>query len=182
METKTIGGRIAEARKKMNISQAQLAKRLFISAQAVGKWERGESMPDIIMLNRLAEILGVDLNYFSENFQPAEDEINDTTGSSKGVEEKESGGREFNTNFSGRRLQEVDLAGVTAHKRKFKASALNGAADFQARILPAVRLRSVMCGRLISMEQILPTVFCLQWILQMQILIRAYSCVQSSTR
>ena len=126
---KTIGGRIAEARKKMNISQAQLAKQLFISAQAVGKWERGESMPDIIMLNRLAEILGVDLNYFSENFQPAEDEINENAGSSEGVEVKESGGREFNTNFSGRRLQEVDLAGVTAHKRKFKASALNGA-DF----------------------------------------------------
>lgn len=69
METKTIGNKIAEARKKATISQAQLAERLFISPQAVGKWERGESMPDIITLNRLAEILGVDLNYFSENFK-----------------------------------------------------------------------------------------------------------------
>jgi len=69
METKMIGNKIAEARKKINISQAQLAERLFISPQAVGKWERGESMPDIITLNRLAEILGVDLNYFSESFQ-----------------------------------------------------------------------------------------------------------------
>jgi transcriptional regulator with XRE-family HTH domain len=63
---KMIGNKIAEARKKVNISQAQLARRLFISSQAVGKWERGESMPDIITFNRLAEILGVDLNYFSE--------------------------------------------------------------------------------------------------------------------
>ena len=63
---KMIGNKIAEARKKINISQAQLAQRLFISSQAVGKWERGESMPDIITFNRLAEILGVDLNYFSE--------------------------------------------------------------------------------------------------------------------
>ena len=62
---KMIGSKIAEARKKVNISQAQLAQRLFISSQAVGKWERGESMPDIITFNRLAEILGVDLNYFS---------------------------------------------------------------------------------------------------------------------
>jgi ribosome-binding protein aMBF1 (putative translation factor) len=62
VNTKTIGNRIADARKKINISQAQLAQRLFISPQAVGKWERGESMPDIITLNRLAEILGVDLN------------------------------------------------------------------------------------------------------------------------
>jgi uncharacterized protein YjbI with pentapeptide repeats len=75
METKKIGNKIAEARKKTNISQAELAQRLFISPQAVGKWERGESMPDIITFNRLAEILGVDLNYFSENFKSVAIEI-----------------------------------------------------------------------------------------------------------
>lgn len=69
LNTKMIGNKIAEARKKINISQARLAEQLFISSQAVGKWERGESMPDIITLNRLAEILQVDLNYFSESFQ-----------------------------------------------------------------------------------------------------------------
>ncbi len=47
METKIIGNKIAEARKQLNMSQAQLAERLFISPQAVGKWERGETMPDI---------------------------------------------------------------------------------------------------------------------------------------
>jgi uncharacterized protein YjbI with pentapeptide repeats len=75
METKMIGHKIAEARKRMQVSQAQLAQQLFISAQAVGKWERGESIPDIIMLNRLAKLLGVDLNYFSENFNSSEREI-----------------------------------------------------------------------------------------------------------
>ncbi len=69
LTTMIIGNKIAEARKKINISQAQLAQRLFISPQAVGKWERGESMPDILTFNRLSEILGVDLNYFSESFQ-----------------------------------------------------------------------------------------------------------------
>ncbi|MES2589952.1 MAG: pentapeptide repeat-containing protein [Bacteroidota bacterium] len=68
MENKIIGNKITEARKKINISQAQLGERLFISPQAVGKWERGESFPDIITFNRLAKILGVDLNYFSEDF------------------------------------------------------------------------------------------------------------------
>lgn len=74
MDTKIIGSKIARVRKEKNISQAQLAEQLFISPQAVGKWERGESIPDIITLNRLAEIMGVDLNYFSENFKsvPAE--------------------------------------------------------------------------------------------------------------
>jgi uncharacterized protein YjbI with pentapeptide repeats len=75
MENKIIGSKIAEARKKINISQAQLAQRLFISPQAVGKWERGESFPDIITFNRLAKILGVDLNYFSENFQSVATEM-----------------------------------------------------------------------------------------------------------
>jgi uncharacterized protein YjbI with pentapeptide repeats len=68
METRIIGSKIAKARKDINMSQAQLAQRLFISPQAVGKWERGESVPDIITFNRLAEILGVDLNFFSETF------------------------------------------------------------------------------------------------------------------
>jgi uncharacterized protein YjbI with pentapeptide repeats len=71
LNAKMIGNKIAEARKRLNISQAGLAQRLFISAQAVGKWERGESMPDITTFNSLAEILGVDLNYFSESFPSA---------------------------------------------------------------------------------------------------------------
>jgi len=75
LTTMIIGNKIAEARKRINISQAQLAERLFISSQAVGKWERGESMPDIITFNRLAEILGVDLNYFSEGFKSASTEM-----------------------------------------------------------------------------------------------------------
>ena len=74
LTTKMIGDKITEARKKMNISQAQLAEHLFISSQAVGKWERGESLPDIITLNRLAEILGVTLNYFSESGESASSE------------------------------------------------------------------------------------------------------------
>ena len=74
LNSKTIGDKIATARKKINLSQAELAQQVSISSQAVGKWERGESMPDITTLNRLAEIFGVDLNYFSESFQSANNE------------------------------------------------------------------------------------------------------------
>jgi uncharacterized protein YjbI with pentapeptide repeats len=69
-----IGNKISGARKEKNLSQAQLAQQLAVSSQAVGKWERGESMPDIITFNRLAEVLSVDLNYFSESFQSANTE------------------------------------------------------------------------------------------------------------
>lgn len=72
LNSKSIGNKIAEARKKINLSQAELAQQVSISPQAVGKWERGESMPDITTLNRLAEIFEVDLNYFSDSFQSTE--------------------------------------------------------------------------------------------------------------
>ncbi|MDO3411230.1 pentapeptide repeat-containing protein [Saccharibacillus sp. CPCC 101409] len=62
-----IGNKIAEARRSKNLSQAALAGQLSLSPQAVGKWERGESLPDILTLDRLARILDIDLNYFSEN-------------------------------------------------------------------------------------------------------------------
>jgi uncharacterized protein YjbI with pentapeptide repeats len=69
LNSNSIGNKIAAARKKINLSQSELAQQIFLSSQAVGKWERGESLPDITTLNRLAEILEVDLNYFSESFQ-----------------------------------------------------------------------------------------------------------------
>lgn len=69
LNSNLIGNKIVTARKKANLSQAELARQLFISSQAVGKWERGESMPDIITLNRVAKVLGVDLNYFLEGFK-----------------------------------------------------------------------------------------------------------------
>lgn len=139
MDTKLIGGKIAQARKKVNMSQAQLAQLLFISPQAVGKWERGESIPDIITFNRLAEILGVDLNYFSGNFPSSELEtaIKTTTYSSgdheqpvqRGANLSPSADHQLLTNFSGSDLLKSDFAGVVAHNRKFNGSALRGS-DF----------------------------------------------------
>ncbi len=138
METKMIGSKIANARKKINISQAQLAQSLFISPQAVGKWERGESIPDIITFNRLAEILGVDLNYFSENFpstgsETAAPAINSNDGMEQTIQQVEdhptSPGREMLTDFSGSALSKSDFAGVAAHKSKFYGSDLRGS-DF----------------------------------------------------
>lgn len=78
LTTIMIGNKISEARKRKNLSQSQLAQLISISSQAVGKWERGESMPDIIMFDRLAEVLGVDLNYFSDSFPSSSSESGST--------------------------------------------------------------------------------------------------------
>ena len=60
-----IGTRIAEGRKSKGLSQAQFAERLAVTPQAVAKWERNKSLPDIFMLGRIGEVIGnTDLNYF----------------------------------------------------------------------------------------------------------------------
>ena len=130
--TETIGSKIAKARKEINMSQAQLAQQLFISPQAVGKWERGESIPDIITVDRLAEILGVDLNYFSENSQSVATETASADSLGKqSVQEADnpsrSPERQVPINLTAIDLQGSDFAGVLLHKGKFKASSLRGA-------------------------------------------------------
>lgn len=133
MEAKMIGSKIAKARKAKNISQAKLAQQLFISPQAVGKWERGESMPDITTFNRLAEILSVDLNYFTESIQSEADEIPPAEPllrqSVQGVDHLRSPERQEGLNLSAINLEGSDFAGVILHKGKFKVSPLRKA-DF----------------------------------------------------
>ncbi len=50
-----IGGNIAAFRKRAGLTQAGLAERLNYSDKAVSKWERGESVPDVMTLVQLAE-------------------------------------------------------------------------------------------------------------------------------
>lgn len=134
LSTQTIGNRITEARKKLNISQAQLAEKLFISSQAVGKWERGESMPDIITLNRLAEILGVDLNYFSGSV-PSAGEVK--TGNSEKETDELPGpdyiqptvsakGKKLSWDMSRTNWEGADFSGLKNLHEKFSASNMKG--------------------------------------------------------
>ena len=55
----TIGSRIAEARKAHGYTQEEFSQMLDVSAQAVSKWENDISCPDIQLLPKIAEILGM---------------------------------------------------------------------------------------------------------------------------
>jgi transcriptional regulator with XRE-family HTH domain len=57
-----IGRNIASYRKQARLTQAGLAERLNYSDKAISKWERGESVPDVITLVQLAEQFGVSVN------------------------------------------------------------------------------------------------------------------------
>ena len=52
-----VGRQIADLRKVKGLTQSQLGERLNISFQAVSKWERGETLPDVGILLDLAKVL-----------------------------------------------------------------------------------------------------------------------------
>lgn len=60
---KVIGKNIIELRKKMGLTQAELAEKINYSDKAVSKWECGDAVPDIAVLKQLAEFLGVTVDY-----------------------------------------------------------------------------------------------------------------------
>ena len=57
-----IGKNIASYRKCAGLTQAGLAEKLNYSDKAVSKWERGESIPDVITLAQLAELFEITVN------------------------------------------------------------------------------------------------------------------------
>ena len=61
----SIGERIADLRKKRNISQVQLAGILDVSRQAVSKWENDLAAPDTIRLIQLADVLDTNVEYLA---------------------------------------------------------------------------------------------------------------------
>lgn len=69
-----LGVRIANLRKEQNITQAELGKRLNISAQAVSKWENGLSEPDIETMTKLCEIFNVSLDGLVGKEKPKREE------------------------------------------------------------------------------------------------------------
>ena len=57
-----IGSNIAAYRKRDGLTQVSLAEKLNYSDKAVSKWERGESIPDVLTLVQLAELFGITVN------------------------------------------------------------------------------------------------------------------------
>ena len=61
----SLGERITELRKAAGLSQADLAKVMDVSRQAVSKWETDLSSPDAGNLIRLSEVLDSDIEYLT---------------------------------------------------------------------------------------------------------------------
>lgn len=59
---KSIGNRISQFRKEKGYTQEEMAEKLGVTPQAVSKWENDISYPDILLLPKIAEMLGVSVD------------------------------------------------------------------------------------------------------------------------
>lgn len=81
MDNIKFGKFIKQLRAENNMTQKQLAEKLFITDKAVSKWERGLSMPDISLLGSLADIFGVTVSELlngEREHSPDDDDAPDT--------------------------------------------------------------------------------------------------------
>ena len=62
MEQEKIGYKLKELRIKHNYTQEQLAEKLYISRQAISRWEQGISLPDYDTLIKLCNLYCISLD------------------------------------------------------------------------------------------------------------------------
>ncbi len=61
--------KITEERKKLGLSQEDLAEKLYVSRQSVSKWESGKSLPEITKIIDLATLFGVSTDYLLKDIE-----------------------------------------------------------------------------------------------------------------
>lgn len=59
MNTYVTGAAIRQLREERNMTQAELAEKIGVSSKTVSKWETGKGLPDITLLQPLAQTLGI---------------------------------------------------------------------------------------------------------------------------
>ena len=62
-----LGNKILTLRKKMGLSQEQLAEQLSVTRQTISKWELDETTPDLKQAKQLSKIFKVSLDELTDN-------------------------------------------------------------------------------------------------------------------
>lgn len=61
-----IANNLMNLRKASKLTQLELAEKLNYSDKAISKWERGESLPDLILLKQIADMYNVNIDYLMQ--------------------------------------------------------------------------------------------------------------------
>ncbi|HAH94407.1 MAG TPA: XRE family transcriptional regulator, partial [Dielma fastidiosa] len=75
IDNQKIGAFIAAKRKEGNMTQKELGDKLFVSDKTVSKWERGLSIPNVVLLIPLAEVLHISVTELLRGEQINEDQV-----------------------------------------------------------------------------------------------------------
>ena len=59
MDKVKTGALIREARTKKNLTQCELGDLIGVTNKAVSRWENGESFPDVVVIEKLSEVLDI---------------------------------------------------------------------------------------------------------------------------
>ena len=70
-----IAANIAELRKKNGMTQQDLAAKLNYTDKAISKWERGESIPDVLVLKQISDMYGVTVDYLLTDVHEAPEPV-----------------------------------------------------------------------------------------------------------
>ena len=122
--SETFGQRMQRLRRAKGLTQEDVAKRMSVTPQAVSKWEKDASSPDITMLSDLADILDVTIdellgrtNYTEDSYVEAEEVKLDNDNKNK----KEKVKVTFKDGIhiiGGKEEVHIDKDGITVNERK----------------------------------------------------------------
>lgn len=59
-----VASNIIRLRTGAGLTQAELGEKLNYSDKSISKWERAAALPDVLVLHQMAELFGVDMDYF----------------------------------------------------------------------------------------------------------------------
>ena len=78
-----LADKIIEERKKLGLSQEELAEKLSVSRQAVSKWESAQSIPDLQKIIAMSELFSVSTDYLLKDDAEPEKSISDESDSDR---------------------------------------------------------------------------------------------------
>lgn len=70
IDNKKVGATIALLRGRKGMTLSELGERMNVSFQAVSKWERGETLPDVSLLPGLSDALETSIDYLLRSGEP----------------------------------------------------------------------------------------------------------------
>lgn len=74
---KTVAEIIQAERKKLGLTQNEVAKKIFVTRQAIISWESNKSVPDIYKLRDLSDVFNCDIGHLVGEYAETTREIND---------------------------------------------------------------------------------------------------------